>query len=225
MQPTEPIPQDIKTLHDFLFSQFKATDPIEVQNILEKPYYFKYCVNENIETPDPVTRRVIGREYEEKTFEPGESMVLLGGAAYIFIDGVAREYVFNKYGADATANLAPLIEAAKLIIIGKVGYAKHGATDTVRPLQPAVPHNPNVIQDNQGNMPPQQNEENTGAPKQETDAFDDLNDGEPVITEFEHDGNYYDITPQGRHRMNKSFVKQEVYEAARNAHIAAAEPA
>lgn len=218
MQPTEPLSQDIKTLQDWLFTQFKATDPLEVQNILDKPYRFKYCVSENIETPDPLSRRVLEREYEEHTFEPGESKVLMGGAAYIFVSGVSQQYVFETQGADATANVAALVEAAKLVILGRVGYAK---SENVAPTVPSVPHNPNVIKDDEGKLPDQPNVEQTGAGKpQDEDAFANIGTNPPV-TEFEHEGNFYDITANGRYRMNKNFVKQEVFEAARDAYTAA----
>ena len=117
MQPTTQLPSDIKTLQDYLFTQFKATDPMEVQNILSKPYYFKYCVNEEVETPDPVSRRVVNREYEEVTLEPGETKILLGGAAYIFLGGIAGQYVFETQGADATGDLAKMVDAANLAIV------------------------------------------------------------------------------------------------------------
>jgi hypothetical protein len=217
MQPTEPLSQDIKTLQDYLFQQFKATDPIEVQNILDKPYYFKYCVSENIETPDPLVRRVTEREYEEHTFAPGESKVLMGGAAYIFVAGVAQQYVFETQGADATASIAALVEAAKLVIIGRVGYAK---SQPVAPTVNQPAHNPNVVKDDSGNMPVQTNVEQTGGKPQDEDAFASIGTNPPV-SEFEFEGNFYDTTANGRYRMNKNFVKQEVFEAAREGYYAA----
>lgn len=217
MQPTEPLSQDIKTLQDYLFTQFKATDPIEVQNILDTPYRFKYCVSENIETPDPLQRRVVDREYEEHVFAPGESKVLMGGAAYIFVTGVSQQYVFETQGADATANVAILVEAAKMVVLGRVGYAK---SERTAPVAQTVPHNPNSIKDDSGNLPAQSNVEQSGAGTPDDDAFASISTNPPV-TEFEHEGNFYDITANGRYRMNKNFVKQEVFEAARDAYTAA----
>lgn len=216
MQPTTQLPSDIKTLQDYLFTQFKATDPMEVQNILSKPYYFKYCVNEEIETPDPVSRRVVNREYEEITLEPGETKILLGGAAYIFLGGIAGQYVFETQGADATGDLAKMVEAAHLAIVQKVGYEKASKPAPAQTAQtaPTTPHNPTAIADNNGQLPPQ----TTG----DEDAFSGMGapTDNPPISEFEHNGAFYDTTANGRYRMNKSFIKQEVFEAARDGYIA-----
>ena len=187
MQPTQPLPQDIKTLADWLYEQFRATDPIEVKNILGEPYHFKYCIGETIETPDQVSRKVVDRQYEEYTVQPGETRVMMGAAAYIFVDGVARTYLYRKVtadakiplseggmgldhnkaeeqGANATADVQQLVEAAKLAIVGVVGYANHAVTPapavtrTPQPTSdPSAPagHNPNAIADNAGNIPAQ----------------------------------------------------------------------
>jgi hypothetical protein len=130
MQPTPTISQDIKTLADWTYQQFKPTDPIEVQNILDKPYYFKYCVGETIETPDQVSRKVVDRQYEEITFEPGETKILMGAAAYVFLGGIAPAYVLQTKSQEAMGDLAELIAAADLAIIGKVGYARHADLTT-----------------------------------------------------------------------------------------------
>ena len=210
MQPTKQLSSDIKTLQDYLFTQFKATDPMEVQNILSKPYYFKYCVNEEVETPDPVSRRVVSREYEEMTLEPGETKILLGGAAYIFLSGIAGQYVHETLGADATGDLAKMIEAADLAIVQKVGYEKASKPAPTQ-TAPVAAHNPTAVADNYGNLPPQ----TTG----DEDAFSTI--GITLKpTEFEYNGALYDITANGRYRMNNSFVKQEVFEAARDGYIA-----
>lgn len=184
MQPSEPLPDDIKTLADYLYQQFRATDPIEVKNILDQPYKFKYCVGENIETPDASTRRVLERQYEEITLQPGETRVLMGGAAYIFIDGVSRTFLYKKVlkdlqkvkskggagleyakaeeqAANATADVAQLVEASKLALVGRVGYAQHAVPQNAPGRQPIqsnqapAGHNPNSIADNNGNIPPQ----------------------------------------------------------------------
>ena len=216
MQPTTQLPSDIKTLQDYLFTQFKATDPMEVQNILSKPYYFKYCVNEEVETPDPVSRRVVNREYEEVTLEPGETKILLGGAAYIFLGGIAGQYVFETQGADATGDLAKMVDAANLAIVQKVGYEKTSKPAPVAQTTSTAQHNPTAIKDNDGNLPPQ----TTG----DEDAFSNMGtnitDNNPPISEFEHNGAFYDTTANGRYRMNKNFVKKEVFEAARDGYIA-----
>lgn len=217
MQPTEPIPSDIKTLQDYLFTQFKATDPIEVQNILSKPYYFKYCVSEDIETPDPVSRRVVNREYEEITLQPGETKILMGGAAYIFLSGIAGQYVLETDSQDAIGDLAKMIAAAKLAIVAHVGYAK----TTQAPAAPAQPaqHNPNAIADNTGTLPPQ-----TGATSNDNeDAFAGM--GNPPMTEFTvGEGDSAEIfkhdTNNGQYRKNGKLIKKEVFEAARDAYTA-----
>ena len=184
MQPSQTISQDIKTLADWVYEQFRPTDPMEVQNILDKPYYFKYCVGETIETPDQVSRKVTERQYEEHTFEPGETMTLMGGAAYIFLCGIAPAYVLQTKSQDAMGNLQDLVDAASLAIIGKVGYSKHAeplqhkavASTSVRPITPVseptgpAGHNPNAVVDDDGNMPPQVPTD-TGA---DDDAFADL---------------------------------------------------
>lgn len=212
MQPSEPLSPDIKTLHDWIYGQFKPTDPVEVQNILDKQYYFKYCVSEDVATPDPVTRQVRGREYDEKTVPAGESIVLMGAAAYIFIAGVAHQYVFETEGAEATGNLQKLVEAAQLCIIGVVGYAKKA--------EPKAPHtahnNPTAIKDDNGVTPSQVPP--TGS-DEDDDAFGDM--GNPLATEFEHDGNFYDVAENGRYRKNKKFTSEPEYLAAQEAHHAA----
>lgn len=218
-QPTKPIPQDIKTLQDYLFTQFAATDPMEVQNILPTSYYFKYCTNEDIETPDPLTRRVIRREYEEITLQPGETKVLMGAAAYIFVSGVARQHVLETQGADATAQLQALIDAADSIIIGKVGYAGTVAQKAA----PAPVHNPNAIKDDAGVVPSQTDQPVLQPTNKDEDAF-----AAPSVAQdgsFEVDGNTFDTVTTGngalRYRMNKVFTSAEKYNAALEAHNAA----
>jgi len=213
MQPSEQqtISQDIKTLADWVYEQFKPTDPIEVQNILDKPYYFKYCVGETIETPDQVSRKVMERQYEEHTFQPGETKILMGGAAYIFLGCIAPNYVLQTQGSDAMGNLQSLVDAAFLAIIGKVQYSKHSEAigakmpvQPVRPLQePSAPgnHNPNSVKDDEGNLPPQGDE----------DAFATLN---PPATEFSIGDDFYDTTANGRGRKNKQFISNEEFAAA-----------
>lgn len=170
MQPSQnTISQDIKTLADWVYEQFKPTDPIEVQNILDKSYHFKYCVGETIETPDQVSRKVVDRQYEEITFEPGETKILMGAAAYIFVCGIAPQYVFQISGADATGDIQQLVDAAALSIIGKVGYSRHTEaakaprnaglptlqrTPVNEPSAPAG-HNPNAVVDDGGALPSQ----------------------------------------------------------------------
>ncbi len=213
MQPSEQqtISQDIKTLADWVYEQFKPTEPIEVQNILDKPYYFKYCVGETIETPDQVSRKVMERQYEEHTFQPGETKVLMGGAAYIFVCGIAPSYVLQTQGQDAMGNLQSLVDAAFLAIIGKVQYSKHaepiGAKMPVQPVkplsEPSAPadHNPNVVKDDEGNLPPQGDE----------DAFATLN---PPATEFNLGDDFYDTTANGRGRKNKQFISADEFAKA-----------
>lgn len=222
MQPTKPIPSDIKTVQDHLFTLFKAVQPVEVQNILTKRYFFRYCVNEEIETPDPVSKRVVRREYEEKFFEPGETAVLMGGAAYIFLAGVAQEYVFEKHGAEATGDLAKIIEAAELAFVQPVSYEQPTARVNKPIAQTSAQHNPNVVKDNNGALPPQQNQETTG---DTGDAFSTMNPDEVPqsdenLVEFTLDDNFYDVTANGRTRMNKNFVKKEIYDKAREEYLA-----
>lgn len=218
MQPTKPIPSDIKTIQDYLFQQFSATEAVQVQNILSTPYFFRYCVNEEIVTPDPISRRVVNREYEEHTFEPGQTMTLMGGAAYIFISGVANQYVFEKHGAEATGDIAKMIQAADLAFIQKVSYEQPKPVTRVEaPSQNVGNHNPNAVNDDNGNLPPQQNTVSTGA---NDDAFANLDPSEVMesdenFDEFDWQGNHYDKLENGRTRMNKNFVKKEVYEKAR----------
>ncbi len=173
MQPTAPLAQDIKTLPDWIYEQFRATDPVEVKNILDTPFEFKYCVSETVETPTQYERKVVDRQYEVKTVMPQQTIVLMGAAAYLFVDTVARTYLYKyvtdkaktpiadggmgldylkaeEQGANATADVAQLVEAAKLVIVGKVGYAEH-ATATA----PIVPHNPTSVADNNGIIPSQ----------------------------------------------------------------------
>ena len=211
MQPSQTISQDIKTLHDWIYEQFKPTDPIEVQNILDKPYYFKYCVGETIETPDQVSRKVMARQYEEYTFEPGETKVLMGGAAYIFIGGIASHYVLQTRGAEAIGDLQALVDAAALAIIGKVQYSKHAEPIGTRmPVQPVKPlaepsapgdHNPNAVKDDDGNLPSQVDE----------DAFADVN---PPVSEFTIGKDFYDTTANGRGRKNKQFISADEFAKA-----------
>jgi hypothetical protein len=168
MQPSEPLSADIKTLADWIYEQFRATDPIEVKNILATDYKFKYCVGENVETPDAVSRRVLERQYEEKTIPAGATEILMGAAAYIFVDGIARQYLYAKVledskaagmeyakaeeaAANATADVQQLVEAAKLAIVGKVGYAAHNAPTSA----PVLPNNPNAVKDDSGLQPQQ----------------------------------------------------------------------
>jgi hypothetical protein len=223
MQPTPTISQDIKTLADWTYQQFKPTDPIEVQNILDKPYYFKYCVGETVETPDQVSRKVVDRQYEEITFEPGETKILMGAAAYVFLGGIAPAYVLQTKSQEAMGDLAELIAAADLAIIGKVGYARHAegttpvtnklATPVSEPTAPAN-HNPNAVADNDGNMPPQ-----TAATGQETppaddgneddDAFANMGNDNPPATEFQIGDDQYKVTTNGRGMKNGQFISNE----------------
>lgn len=218
MQPQKTISQDIKTLADWTYEQFKPTDPIEVQNILDTPYYFKYCVGETIETPDQVSRKVVERQYEEIVFEPGETKILMGAAAYIFIGGIAPAYVLQTKSQEAMGDLQELINAAELAIIGKVGYARQadGAapTSTKQPVptnEPSAPadHNPNVVADNNGNLPPQ-----TNGDDDEDDAFANLGNDNPPATEFTLGDDFYDTTANGRARKNKQFISNEEFAAA-----------
>lgn len=228
MQPSQTISQDIKTLADWIYEQFKPTDPIEVQNILDKPYYFKYCVGETIETPDQVSRKVMDRQYEEHTFEPGETMILMGGAAYIFLAGIAPNYVLQAKGQEAMGNLQDLVDAAHLAIIGKVGYTKHTeakpAPTSVRPItpvqEPTAPagHNPNAINDDNGNLPPQTPAGEEVPPAttlptgdEDDDAFANIN---PPATEFTIGDDFYDTIANGRGRKNKQFISNEEFAAA-----------
>ena len=175
MQPTQPLSSDIKTLADWLYERWSATDPIIVKNILDTPYSFRYCASEEIETPEQNVRRVMKREYAEITFEPGEEKVILGAQAYLFVDGIARTYAFKRetdpeIAANATADLSKLVECAQLAIIGKTGYNNQvtpvGIVDTVRAPEPIVPpHNPNIIPTGE------QTEQNTSDPT----PFGDLN--------------------------------------------------
>ena len=219
MQPSQiTIPQDIKTLADWVYTQFNPTDPIEVQNILDKPYHFKYCVGETIETPDQVSRKVVDRQYEEITFEPGETKILMGAAAYIFVCGIAPQYVFHINGAEATGDIQQLVDAAALSIIGKVGYSRRtetaaapanaglptvARTPVSEPTAP-VGHNPNSVVDDEGNLPPQTDDSD--------DAFENLN---PPATEFVLGNDFYDTLANGRRRKNKVFISADEFAAAR----------
>jgi len=184
MQPSQTISQDIKSLADWVYDQFAATDPIEVQNILDKPYFFRYCVGETIETPDQVSRKVVDRQYEEYTFQPGETKILMGGAAYIFVCGIAPHYVLATKDADAMGDLQSLVDAAALSIIGKVGYSStvQPLPNTAAPTRPTLPtqepgtptgHNPNVALDNNGNLPPQGPTTGPALPTEEENEDDD----------------------------------------------------
>lgn len=214
MQPQKTISQDIKTLADWTYEQFKPTDPIEVQNILDTPYYFKYCVGETIETPDQVSRKVVDRQYEEITFEPGETKILMGAAAYIFLGGIAPAYVLQNKSQEAMGDLQELINAAELAIIGKVGYQRN--VDAKAPVankqtapvsEPSAPadHNPNAVVDDDGNLPPQTPGD------EDDDAFSNI--GEPA-TEFVLGDDHYDVTANGRGRKNKQFISNEEFAAA-----------
>ena len=222
MQPTPTISQDIKTLADWTYEQFKPTDPIEVQNILDKPYFFRYCVGETIETPDQVSRKVVDRQYEEITFEPGETKILMGAAAYVFLGGIAPAYVLQTKTPEAVGDLQELVNAANLAIIGKVGYARNAAqapaiSQQERPVnEPTAPagHNPNAVADNDGNMPPQ-----TPATGQETppaddgdeddDAFANMGNDNPPATEFQIGDDLYKVTTNGRGMKNGQFISNE----------------
>ena len=264
MQPSahiEPLAQDIKTLADWIYQQFRATDPIEVKNILSEPYKFKYCVGETIETPDPVVRRVAERQYEDITLQAGETRVLMGAAAYIFVDGVARTYLYKsiikklqvvkskggagleyskaeEQAANATADVAQLVEAAKLVIVGKVGYANHAVPQTAPGRQPIASgqapsgHNPNSIADNDGNLPPAPvtTPPATTTPPaggEDDDAFANLgnDDGKPAInfelpTEFTIGEDSFDVTANGRARKNNSFTSVPEFNAAQAQYVA-----
>jgi hypothetical protein len=215
MQPSQEIAQDIKSLADWVYEQFKPTDPIEVQNILDKPYYFKYCVGETVETPDQVSRKVMERQYEEHTFAPGETKVLMGGAAYIFLCGIAPSYVLQTKSQDAMGDIQELVNAAALAIIGKVNYSRHaepinkGQRPVVPVAEPSAPagHNPNVVNDDDGNLPPQTSSDD--------DAFSNMN---PPATEFTIGDDFYDTTANGRGRKNKQFISNEEFTAAQAQH-------
>jgi hypothetical protein len=224
MQPSQnTISQDIKTLADWVYEQFNPTDPIEVQNILDKPYHFKYCVGETIETPDQVSRKVVDRQYEEITFEPGETKILMGAAAYIFVCGIAPQYVFQISGADATGDIQQLVDAAALAIIGKVGYSRHAevaaaprnaGTPTLQrtPVnEPSAPvgHNPNVVADDEGDL-----QNTTDDNDDSEDAFENLND-DPVTTGFNVGDDVYQVTRSGKGLKNGEPITAEELEDAR----------
>lgn len=211
MQPDQPLPSDIVTLADWIYKQFKPTDPIEVQNILPEPYFFRYCVGEEIATPDAVSRQVLDRKYEEFTLEPGESKVLMGGAAYIFVDGVARQYVFKTEGADATGDLARLVKAASRAIIGNVGYSRNAAQDATAPAKPTNQVPPAIATD----LPIVGTETTTTVDEDENvsgDAFDNLNDESrfEVIPPADKNG-------KARFLVDGNEVTQDEYNEARNA--------
>jgi hypothetical protein len=221
MQPSQnTISQDIKTLADWVYEQFNPTDPIEVQNILDKQYHFRYCVGETIETPDQVSRKVVDRQYEEITFEPGETKILMGAAAYIFVCGIAPQYVFQISGADATGDIQQLVDAAALAIIGKVGYSRH-AEAAAAPRNAGLPtlqrtpvneptapegHNPNVVADDEGGL------KNTAEDSE--DAFDNLND-DPVASGFNIGDDVYQVTRSGKGIKNGQAITAKELEAAR----------
>lgn len=212
MQPQEPIPSDIKTLADWIYQQFGATEPVEIQNILPERYFFKYCVGEEIATPDPVTKQVLDRKYEEMWFEPGESKVLMGGAAYIFVDGVARQYVFQKHGADATGDLSILIQAAKLAIIGKVGYGQKTMETPTQPIKNEQP--PVAIKTEQpvvNTTPPPE----TGTDEQD-DAFGNMgaDDRFKVIPATESEDGEAHFFIDGKEVSNSKY--NEAFNAANN---------
>jgi len=183
MQTTQPLDSKIKTLADWLYDQWAPTDPIIVKNILDEPYFFRYCVNEEIETPEQNMKRVLRRDYQEITLEPGQEHILIGGQAYLFVDGIARTYAFKseknpEVAANATANIQRLIDCAQLAIVGKAGYNSQvqpikPQASSVQPTAPVVPaHNPNVLQNDQptGDTP-----------------FGDLNSNPPTAPEIPQD--------------------------------------
>lgn len=217
MQPDTKSNVDLagaQTLADFIYAQFPATAPIEVQNILPKPYYFKYCTDEDIIAPDQFSKKVRERKYEEKTVEPGESITLLGGAAYIFVDGVARAYVQQKFGDAATGDLEKLAQAAKLAIIGQVNLNNRQAL----PNAPAIPqggqapsdHNPNSVKDDQGQLPAQTGADNT---QDEVPFADDDTDGNDsdgsdrfnVVTADESDDGQAHFYVDGKEVTNQEY--------------------
>lgn len=226
MQPPQ-IDQDIQTLADWIYKQFGATEPVRVMNILSKPYYFKYCVDEDVEMPDPNIRKVRGRHYQENTLKPGESITLLGGAAYIFVDGVARAFTQERYGDNAAGDLAKLVDSASKVIVGKVDYQGGQLVNdkpTVKPETPAD-HNPNVVADETGAQ--QTNTYTPPADKTDEAPFTGLNDenqtsqnndeadGELEPVEFEWQGDKYraskTVTGTPQFRRNGSLIGQDVF--------------
>lgn len=162
MQPAIAQPQaDIKNLMDWLFTQFKATDPITVKNITSQPYHFKYCTGEEINTPDQFTKVVLDRTYDERDIAPGEELNLLGGAAYVFVDGVARAYLYEstleqtegdekekqRAAGNALGAVVKLIEAAEKVIVGKASIV--GAKTPARAQETAksAPEGQNTLLD------------------------------------------------------------------------------
>lgn len=175
MQPTTTtkVPlESATTLADYIHKLFPPTQPVEVQNILDSTYHFKYCVDEDIQTPDALSRKVMERKYDEKDVPAGGSVVLMGGAAFVFISEVANAYVFHKHGAEATGNIQLLAEAADKVLIGTVGYQTHAASqDSQKTVDDSAgkDHNPNVVKDDDGNLPPTQPPATTSAGDEDDD--------------------------------------------------------
>lgn len=149
MQPsTEILSNDIKTLADWIFQQFAPTSPVKVKNILDTPFDFRYCVGEDVVTPDAVSRNVLNRTFQVFHFEPGEEQILMGAAAYLFVDKIARQYVFIKEGGESDdpikktvaagymANVAVLVEAAKLAISSDAVTYTSNPTPTAQASEP-----------------------------------------------------------------------------------------
>lgn len=151
MQPTKLKPEEIKNITDWLFNEIGATQQMEVKNILSTPYHFRYCTGEEIETPDEMTRSVVRRHYDERDFAPGDQVILLGAAARLFVEEVARQYLYEttykatkeekeKAAAQALLDLPRMIEAAKKVIIGEpemVSRANRPAPQASQPSKPA----------------------------------------------------------------------------------------
>lgn len=185
----ETLSTDIKTLADWVFQQFSPISPVKVKNILDKPFEITYCVGEDVVTPDPVTRNVLQRQYEVIRFAAGEEKIIMGAAAYLFVDKVAKEYVFIREGGESDdpikkvaaaglmANVAVLIEAAKLAISHEtITYATSSSAQD-KPSEQLVNAGGDIKQET-ATTPPV-----TPPGNPQDDALDALNGGNKTVEE------------------------------------------
>ena len=181
MQPSSRLkPEEIKNITDWLFNELPATTLVEVKNISEQDYKFRYCTDENISTPDADTRIVLDRQYDERTFAPGETTMMLGAPARLFVEDVARTYMYettyaatkgkpedrDKAAAQALLDLPRMIEAAKKVIVGEpevVSSAQAKPRTAPKPAatkpaasKPAEPKQPQLVDQDEYRAEPQE---------------------------------------------------------------------
>ena len=81
-----------------LMKRFSPTDFVTVQNVDNEPYMWQYmpAEKEHIEMVDGIQRNTFRDAPELWVIEPGQTEVIVGGNAYVMIEGLYKKLVAKK---------------------------------------------------------------------------------------------------------------------------------